>query len=128
MQNPMESDKKILVVEDDEFLMKIYEIKFKQEGHLVIKAVNGEQGVDLAKSEKPDLILLDLILPKKSGFEVLDEIKADPETKDIPIIIISNLGQDEDVKKGLDKGASDYIVKANSTIEEFMEKIGKYLK
>lgn len=124
----MGENKKILVVEDDGFLMKIYEIKLKQEGHLVIKAVDGEQAVALTKSEKPDLILLDLILPKKSGFDVLDEIKADPETKDIPVVILSNLGQEEDMKKGLDKGASSYIIKANSTIEEFMEKINKYLQ
>ncbi len=124
----MTDNKKILVAEDDEFLTKIYQVKLEKEGYVVVKAADGEQTVTLAKSENPRLILLDLIMPKKSGFDALDEIKADPATKDIPIIILSNLGQDEDVKKGLDKGANDYIVKANTTIEEVMEKIGTYMK
>ena len=75
------------------------EIKLEKEGYSVLKAADGEQTVTLTKSENPDLILLDLIMPKKSGFDVLNEIKADPSTKDIPIIILSNLGQEEDVKK-----------------------------
>lgn len=124
----MGNSKKILVAEDNGFLTKIYEVKLESEGYSVIKASDGEETVTLTKSEKPDLVILDLIMPKKSGFDALDEIKADPETKDIPILILSNLGQDEDIKKGLDKGASDYLVKTNSTIEEVMGKISEYMK
>ena len=124
----MAENKKILVAEDDEFLSKVYEVKLEKEGYSIVKAMDGEQAVTYAKSELPDLIILDLVMPKKNGFEALDEIKADPATKDIPVIILSNLGQDSDVQKGLDKGASDYIVKANTTIAEVMEKINTFMK
>lgn len=124
----MADSKKILIAEDAIFFAKTYEIKLQNRGYSIIKAVDGEEAVALAKSEKPDLIMLDLIMPKKSGFEALDEIKADSETKDIPIIILSNLDEEEALKKGLSKGAKDYLVKTNSTIDEVMEKIDAYLK
>lgn len=124
----MENRKKILVAEDAIFFARTYETKLHNEGYSIIKAVDGEETVTLAKSEHPDLIILDLIMPKKSGFEALTEIKADPETKDIPIIILSNLDKEEAVQQGLIKGASDYLVKTNTTIDEVMEKIATYLK
>lgn len=120
--------KKVLVAEDDNFLMKVYEVKLNKEGFNLIMARDGEEAVKLIKSEKPDIILLDLVMPKKNGFEVLTEVKADPETKNIPILILSNLGQVEDIKKGLDAGADDYIIKADVSIEEIVEKIRKKLK
>jgi CheY-like chemotaxis protein len=119
--------KKVLVVEDDKFLIKIYETKLKEEGLTVIIAVNGEEGITKAKAEQPDLILLDLIMPVKSGFEALAEIKADDTIKHIPVIILSNLGQDADIKKGTELGAADFIIKSNMALHEVVKIIKKYL-
>ena len=124
----MADSKKILIAEDAIFFAKTYEMKLQKEGYSIIKAVDGEEMVALAKSEHPDLIILDLVMPKKDGFEALDDIKADPETKDIPVIVLTNLGNDEALKRCMDKGANEYLVKTNSTLEEVMEKIGTYLK
>lgn len=118
---------KILVAEDDKFLLKIYQTKLAKEGFNILIASDGEEAIQMVKSEKPSLVILDLLLPKKSGFEVLAEIKADPVTKDIPVIISSNLGQDADVEKGLKLGAADYMIKANLSITEVMDKIKKYI-
>jgi DNA-binding response OmpR family regulator len=118
---------KILVAEDDKFLLKIYQTKLTKEGFNIIIASDGEEAIQKIKSEKPSLLILDLLLPKKSGFEVLEEIKADPETKDIAVIISSNLGQDADVERGLKLGAVDYMIKANLSITEVMDKIKKYI-
>lgn len=119
--------KKILVAEDDEFLIKAYKAKLIQEGYEMSLATDGEKTLNLAKSEKPALILLDLMMPKMNGFEVLAALKADPGTQNIPVIITSNLGQEADVKKGIDAGAVDYLIKARFTMEELMEKLKKYL-
>lgn len=83
--------------------------------------------MSLVKSFHPDLVLLDLILPKKDGFEVLQELKADPGLKQIPVVVLSNLGQDEEIKKALDLGAVDYLVKVQHPINEVVEKVRKYL-
>ena len=89
----------ILLIEDEEMLANMYETKFKNEGFNIRKALDGETGLALALAEKPDLILLDIILPKLDGFSVLKKLKADPKTKGVPIILLTNLGQDEDVGK-----------------------------
>jgi len=94
----------------------------------MIGALDGEVGLKLAKSGKPDLILLDLILPKIDGFEVLKKIKADPETKDIPVIVLTNLEESEDVQRAIDLGAKNYLVKANYSLREVVEKIKKALQ
>jgi DNA-binding response OmpR family regulator len=122
-----EGQKKILIAEDGEFLMRVYEVKLSKEGFNIVKAVDGEVALSLAQSEKPDVILLDLMLPKKSGFEVLAELKASAELKGIPVIVLTNLGQDTDVKKAMDGGASDYLIKANFSIDAVVEKIKKLL-
>ncbi len=98
---------KILLVEDDIFLSSLLKKRLEKETIEVILAKDGEEALDLLKTNKPNLILLDLILPKKSGFEVMEEIYNDPQmiAKKIPIIIISNLGQTEDIKKGQELGA-----------------------
>lgn len=124
----MKNSKKILVAEDAIFFAKTCEMKLRNKGYSIIKAVDGEEVVALAKYEHPDLIILDLILPKKSGFEALNEIKSDPETKDIPIVILTNMDKDEALRKGLDEDSNNYFVKTNSTIEEVIEKIDTYLK
>lgn len=119
----MEKKVKILVIEDDITLNKIYQTKLGVMGYEVASAYNGEEAVAKAKSEMPDLILLDLMLPKKSGFDVLTEIKADENIKNIPVIILSNLGQEEDVKRGLEMGAIDFLTKSNIKLADVVKKI-----
>jgi len=124
----MNSKKKILVIEDDKFLRELIVRKLQKEGLDVSEAVDGEEGIKKVNEIKPDLILLDLILPTVDGFEVLKRIKSNPEVAEIPVIILSNLGQQEDIEKGLRLGAVDYLVKALFTPGEIIEKIKKYLK
>ena len=118
---------KILLAEDDKFISRAYKDGLERAGFNLILASDGEEAVKLIKTEKPDLVLLDVIMPLKNGFEVLEEVKKDPETKDIPVIVLSNLGQDSDIAKGRSLGAVDYLVKANFTMAEVVEKIKKYL-
>ncbi len=115
--------KKILIVEDDRFLRELIAKKIKEQGYDVSEAGDGESGLKLIKETKLDLILLDLILPGIDGFQVLKNIKQDPETADIPVIILSNLGQKEDIDKGMDLGAEDFLIKAHFTPGEIIEKI-----
>jgi CheY-like chemotaxis protein len=117
--------KKILLIEDDNFLVEMYKTKFEREGYEIVTAMNGGEGLERAVKEKPDLILLDMVLPEKDGYEVLDELKGDKETKDIPVIILSNLGQNGEVKKGKEKGAEDYFIKSNFTPGQLVDKINK---
>jgi len=118
---------KILFVEDDQFLRKIYFTKLSKENLELKAAVDGEEGLELAKSEKPDLIILDMILPKMNGFEVLQELKNDNKTKKIPVVVLSNLGQESDVDRAMSMGAVDYLIKTDFSINEVVDKIGKYL-
>lgn len=120
--------KKILFVEDEPHLQKAVGEVLKQEGFEILAALDGEQGLNLAKKEKPDLVLLDLILPKKDGFEVLKELKADEKTKDTPVIILTNLEGTGDVEKALELGATTYLVKANYELEDVIRKIKDFLK
>lgn len=120
--------KKILIVEDDKFLRELIARKLKESDFDVLEAIDGEEGLRKTKEEKPELILLDLILPGIDGFEVLSRIKEDPNTKPIPVIILSNLGQREDVEKGLKIGAVDYLIKAHFTPSEIIEKVKNALK
>jgi len=117
--------KKILFVEDESALQKTFGDILKQGGYEMISALNGEIGFNLAKAKKPDLILLDLVLPKMHGFEVLKKLKEEPETKEIPVIVLTNLEGMEDVGQAVKLGAAAYLVKAQYTIEEVMEKIKK---
>ena len=116
---------KILLIEDEEMLANMYEVKFKNEGFELEKALDGAQGLEKAKSIKPDFILLDIIMPKMDGFSVLKALKDDASTKDIPVMLLTNLGQDEDVEKGNELGAVGYLVKANITPSEVVEEVKK---
>lgn len=120
--------KTILFIEDESALQKTFGDLLKQEGYKMISALDGETGLRLAKEIKPDLILLDLILPKVHGFDVLKQLKEDPETKEIPIIILTNLEGIGDVDKAIEMGATTYLVKAQYTLEEVLEKIKKALQ
>ena len=114
---------KILIVEDDKFLRELIAKKLIKEGYEVEEAIDGEDGVRKAKKIMPDLILLDLILPGIDGFEVLQRIKEDQKTALIPVVILSNLGQKDEIEKGLNLGAVDFLIKAHFTPEEIVEKI-----
>ncbi len=119
--------KKILFIEDESALQKTLGDTLKKKGYDVIGALDGESGLRMAKLKKPDLILLDLILPKMDGFEVLEKLKEDEETKEIPIIILTNLERMQDIEKALELGAKTFLVKANYTLEEVVEKVKKAL-
>ncbi len=119
--------KKILFIEDETALQKAFGTILRDKGYEITSALDGETGLRLAKEEKPNLILLDLILPKIHGFEVLKKLKEDKETKEIPVIILTNLEDMENVGKALELGANAYLIKAQYGLAEVLEKIKKAL-
>ena len=118
---------KILIVEDEPFLLDMYKMKFKQDGFEVISAVDGEEAIKISRSEKPNIILLDIMMPKINGFEVLENLKKNPITKLIPVLIFSNFSQKEEIKKGIALGAVDYFLKTNYTPAQVLEKVKNIL-
>lgn len=114
---------RILIIEDEEFLSKALLDNFEAEGFSVSIAQNGEVALSKIEKQKPDMILLDLLLPRKGGFEVLEELKKNPEWSFIPVVVLSNLGGDEQIKRALEMGADDYFVKSQHPIEEVIEKV-----
>ena len=118
---------KILIIEDDKFLIKLYSDKLRRQGFEVFESLTGEEGLNRLSVEEPDLIILDLVLPGKNGFDVLKEVKDNPETRDIPVIILTNLGQESDIKRGLDLGAAAYLVKTEFSINQLAEKVKEHL-
>lgn len=119
--------KKILIVEDDEFLSNAYRVKLTKSGFETQQAMDGEQVFTKLQTFTPDLIILDLVIPKKDGFEVIKELKANEKWKTIPIIVISNLSQQEDMKKILDLGVSAYLLKISMSLEQIIKKINEIL-
>ena len=119
--------KKILLFEYEAALQKTFGDTLRSEGYQLVSATDGEVGLRLAKSETPDLIILDLILPKLNGLEVLKSLKEDQQTRGIPVIILTNLGDLENIEKALRLGATTYLVKADHTLEEVIEKVKKAL-
>jgi len=120
--------KKILLVEDESALQKAMGESLRFAGYQVLQALDGEIGLRLAQTEKPDLVLLDLVLPRKTGFEVLAELKKDPNTAALPVIVLTNLESMQDVENALSSGADTYLVKANYTLDEILAKVKKALK
>ncbi len=121
--------KKVLIVEDDEFLRSLAAKRLEQEGYEVKTAAGGEAGITAIKSDKPDLILLDLLLPGgKDGFAVLEAVRADEATKSLPVVVFSNLGERGDIEKASKLGATDFLVKANFTLDDVMAKVAAHLK
>jgi len=120
---------KVLLVEDDAFLREICSKKLTKEGYTVYEAIDGEQALEGVKQIKPDIVLLDIILPAIDGFQILNEIRSnfDKAISKVPVIMLSNLGQDDDIKKAMDMGADDYLVKAHFTTEEIVTKIKKIM-
>lgn len=125
----VDAKNKILIVEDDKFLVRVYQLKFEKEGFLVRVATDGKEAIDfLEKGDIPNIILLDLMLPIINGFEILSVIKNKEKWKNIPVLILSNLGQDQDIEKGKQLGADEYIIKSNTKINDIIDKVKKYLK
>jgi DNA-binding response OmpR family regulator len=122
-----ETSAKILVIEDDPFLSNLLKLRLQKEQMEVISATDGDEAIKKLNETEPDLILLDLILPKKSGFEVLENISKNPSLRTKPVIIISNLGQTSDIQKGKELGAVEYFVKAKISIDDLIFKIKEFL-
>lgn len=110
-------------MEDDRFLRKAAEAALRQAGFAVVTAADGEQALSVARAEPPDLILLDVIMPKLQGFEVLAALKHDARTAPIPVLMLSNLGQEQDVRRAMDGGAADYLIKANLSLQALVKRV-----
>lgn len=119
---------KVLIVEDDKFLNKILSLRLEKSGFEVETSFDGEEAMEKIKANQIDLIVLDLIIPKKDGFEILEEIKKIKKDRKIPTVILSNLGQESDVERGLALGAIDYIIKTETPLSEAIVKIKNHLK
>ena len=118
---------RILLAEDDRILRKAGEIALRKKGYLVIVAADGEQALTKARAEAPDLILLDVMMPKFDGFEVLAQLKADSATRDIPVIMLSNLSEESDVRRAAERGAHAYLVKSSVSPDQLAAKVAEAL-
>jgi len=119
--------KKILLIEDEELIIRLLEKKLTNIGYEVVLAMNGEEGLNKMKNEKPDLILLDIVMPRKGGFEVIEEMRRDPSLATIPVIIISNSGQPLELERAKELGVVDWLVKTEFDPKEVVEKVQKYI-
>jgi len=122
------ANEKIVLVEDDKVLSDILHKELEEQGYSVEQAYDGHEGLDLITKIIPDLVILDILMPRKSGFQVLDVLKYAPATKHIPVIILSMLSKDDDLKRGLTSGASDFIVKSQHTVGEVVKKITEFIE
>lgn len=127
MNDATTAKKYILVAEDDRFYSRIYETKLGREGFDVKVVANGDELLTALGQRQPDLIILDMLMAVKDGFDTLKELKANGKWKTIPVIVISNLGQEEDVTQAMQLGAVDYFIKANLSIEEMVERVKKHI-
>jgi CheY-like chemotaxis protein len=119
--------RRVLLAEDDRFLRRAAEAGFRQRGFTVLTAEDGEQALTVARAERPDVVLLDLIMPKLQGFEVLKALKQDPATTHIPVIVLSNLSGDQDVSRAMTLGAVAYFIKAHLSLQELVQKVADVL-
>ena len=124
----MTTRNRVLLVEDDRFLRRAGEAALRKAGITVVTAVDGEDALRVARAEAPDLILLDVVMPKLNGFEVLKALKADPLTREIDVIMLSNLRQEVDVAAAMAAGARDYLVKANLSLSALVAAVGEALR
>lgn len=120
-------EKKLLIIEDDKFMSNALRVRFQEEGFELKQVFNGEEGLEILKTFTPNIIIIDLMMPKLDGFETLKKIKEQEKFKDIPVIIASNLGQEEDIKKGMDLGAAGYVVKSDVSLDDIVALIKKHL-
>lgn len=119
--------KTVFIIEDDVFLVKVYQVKFRELGAEVWTASDGKVALERLLEAPPNVILLDLMLPGASGFDILAAIRKNERWKNVPVFVLTNLGQPEDIQRGKELGADDYIVKANLRIDDVVEKVKKYL-
>lgn len=126
-QNKAESSK-ILLAEDDKFIAMAYQAGLENAGWRVLLASDGDEALDVLKKEGASLILLDLMMPKKNGFEFLEITNADEKLRKIPVIVLSNLGQESDIKRCKDLGAVDYLIKANFSMQEVVDRVKMHLQ
>ena len=126
----MDKDKKasVLIIEDDSYISDMYRIKLESENFEVTTAEDGIAGLKILRKQKPDIVLLDIVMPKVDGFNILKTIKRNPELKEIPIVLLTNLSQKENVERGFELGADSYIIKAHFTPSEVVEKVKDILK
>jgi DNA-binding response OmpR family regulator len=117
----------VLVVDDDPVILKLLEVNFDMEGFTVLVARDGDEGIEIARSQRPDLVVSDIMMPKRSGLELVVELKSDPSTSDIPIILLSAKAQNADVRAGIDAGADDYITKPFEPLE-LVERVNRLLE
>lgn len=123
-----ETKPKILLIEDDKMIVDMYKMRLESEDYEVIVTDKGSEVIELAKAHQPVVILLDIILPETDGFSILQILKKDVETKNIPIMLLTNLGQESDQEKGVDMGANDYLIKSQHTPADVIVKINKLIK
>lgn len=124
----MPLDLKVLIIEDDSFLSDLYKIQFEKEGYKVIQSYDGLDGLSKISIENPTVVVLDLILPELSGFEVLERLKKDSKFSRLPVVVLSNLRDEEKMKKALMLGAVGYIIKPTLTPKQIVEEVGKYIR
>lgn len=119
--------KKVLIVEDEEIIYTLLQRKLSQEGYLVSVAKDGQEGLEKMSRERPDLILLDIVMPKKGGFEVMEEMRRDENLRSIPVVVISNSGQPVELDKAKELGAKDWLIKTEFDPQEVIEKVKKQI-
>lgn len=124
----MPEAKKVLIIDDDPFILEMYMLKLKETGFLVETARNGKEGIERIKEYQPDVVLLDVVMPAMDGFGVLQELKKNRPSHFMKTVLLTNLGQKEDVERGMQLGADDYIIKAHFTPTEVVEKIRRLLE
>lgn len=123
-----QTPRRILLIEDDRFLRKAAEVRLRRSGYEVLTAADGEEALAAVRTSTPDLILLDLIMPKLQGFEVLRRLKADDSTKAIPVVVLTNLSQDADRARAMEEGAAGYYVKADLSLDQMADTVAKALE
>lgn len=124
----MTQPKRILLVEDDRFLRKAAEVRLRKAGYTVVTAADGEEALATASTLRPDLVLLDLIMPRMQGFEVLRLLRTRPNMDGVPIVVLTNLSQDADRERALSHGATGYLIKANMSLDALADAVGDALK
>lgn len=127
MTEQQQIKKQVLIIEDDPLLIKMYKTKLLNEGFEVLTAADGQEGLGLALKHFPDAIILDVMMPKLSGLDMLKKLSKDPKASQIPVVIISNLSQSDEAQKAQELGAKEYLIKANFTPKEVIEKVKQYL-
>jgi DNA-binding response OmpR family regulator len=126
--NMSDKKRKILLVEDDSMIVEMYKLRFEEEGFEVTVTEKGSEAIELANSLKPDIILLDIILPEVDGFNILQSLKSEEKTKSLPILMLTNLAQESDKEKAISMGANDYLVKSQHTPSDVLQKVKEIIK